>query len=47
MIREADGKNVLTDYSVKYDDYYVKQNEKWFIKDRDAHFLIIEARSIS
>lgn len=47
MIREADGKNVLTDYSVKYDDYYVKQNEKWFIKDRVAHFLIIEARSIS
>ncbi|GAA4153383.1 hypothetical protein GCM10022217_09080 [Chryseobacterium ginsenosidimutans] len=47
MIREVEGKDVLTDYSVKYDDYYVKQNENWLIKDRVAYFLIIESRSLS
>ena len=47
MIREADGKEVLTDYSVKYEDYYVNLNGKWLIKDRVAHFLIIESRTIS
>ncbi|PJJ08369.1 SnoaL-like protein [Flavobacterium sp. 1] len=47
MIRAVDGKDILTDYSVKYDDSYVFQNGKWFIKDRVAHFLIIEERPIS
>jgi hypothetical protein len=47
MIREIEGKDILTDYSVKYDDSYVFQNGKWLIKDRVAHFLIIEVRPIS
>jgi hypothetical protein len=47
MIREVEGKAILTDYSVKYDDRYVFLNGKWLIKDRVAHFLIIEARTIS
>ncbi|RZK38753.1 MAG: nuclear transport factor 2 family protein [Pedobacter sp.] len=47
MIREAEGKNVLSDYSVKYDDNYVLQDGKWFIKQRTAHFLIVEARVLS
>ncbi|SNR40965.1 nuclear transport factor 2 family protein [Flavobacterium sp. ov086] len=47
MIRDIEGKDILTDYSVKYDDSYVFQNGKWFIKDRVAHFLIIEARPVS
>lgn len=42
MIREIEGKNVLTDYSVKYDDHYVKINGKWLIKDRVAHFVIVK-----
>lgn len=46
MIREANGKNVLTDYSVKYEDSYIIQNGKWLIKDRIAHFMIIEERSL-
>ena len=46
MIRETEGKDVLTDYSVKYEDAYVFQKGKWLIKDRVAHFLIIESRSI-
>jgi hypothetical protein len=47
MIREVDGKDIVTDYSVKYDDYYVILNGKWLIKDRVAHFIIIESRTIS
>lgn len=47
MIREADGKDILTDYSVKYDDKYVFQNGKWLIKERIAYFLIVESRTLS
>lgn len=47
MIREADGKDVLTDYSVKYEDQYVFQNGKWLITDRIGYFVIIESRTIS
>ncbi|MCX8525662.1 nuclear transport factor 2 family protein [Chryseobacterium formosus] len=47
MIREADGKDVLTDYSVKYEDQYVFQNGKWRIKERIGYFVIIESRTIS
>lgn len=47
MIREADGKDVLTDYSVKYEDQYVFQNGKWLIKDRIGYFVMIESRTIS
>ena len=47
MIREAEGKDVLTDYSVKYEDQYVFQNGKWLIKERTAHFLIVESRTLS
>ncbi|WP_419872465.1 nuclear transport factor 2 family protein [Candidatus Pristimantibacillus sp. PTI5] len=44
MVREEEGKEVITDYSVKYDDIYVRQNGTWLIKERTAHFSIIEAR---
>lgn len=44
MVREEEGKEVLTDYSVKYNDTYVRQNGTWLIKTRIAHFIIIEAR---
>lgn len=47
MVREAEGKDILTDYSVKYEDKYVRQNGKWFIKERTGYFQIIEARPIS
>ncbi|NMR33176.1 nuclear transport factor 2 family protein [Chryseobacterium aquaticum] len=46
MIREIEGKDVLTDYSVKYEDYYVKLNGKWFIKDRIAHFIIVKSHNL-
>ena len=47
MIREADGKDNITDYSVRYEDKYVLQNGKWLIKERIAYFVIVEARPIS
>jgi hypothetical protein len=47
MIRETDGKDVLTDYSVRYDDNYVLQNDKWLIKERVAHFVMVESRTLS
>lgn len=46
MIRESEGKNVLSDYSVKYDDLYIYQNGKWLIKERSSYFIIIESRPI-
>ncbi|MFD0998080.1 nuclear transport factor 2 family protein [Ohtaekwangia kribbensis] len=47
MIRESGGKNIITDYSVKYDDKYIYQNGKWLIKQRFGYFLIIDARPIN
>jgi hypothetical protein len=47
MIREIDGKNVLTDYSVRYDDKYILQNNKWLINYREGHFIIIEERLLT
>jgi 3-phenylpropionate/cinnamic acid dioxygenase small subunit len=46
MIREQDGKDILSDYSVRYDDSYVLQNGKWLIRERIGHFIIIETRTI-
>ncbi|SMO95530.1 hypothetical protein SAMN06265171_11547 [Chryseobacterium rhizoplanae] len=43
-IMECDLKN---SYSVKYEDKYVFQNEKWLIKERIGYFVMIELRTIS
>ncbi|MFC6101596.1 nuclear transport factor 2 family protein [Olivibacter domesticus] len=47
MIREKEGKDTVTDYSVKYEDIYIHQNGKWLIKERIGHFLIIETRTLN
>lgn len=47
MVRENDGKDFLSDYSVKYEDIYIFQNEKWLIKERTGHFLIIETKILN
>lgn len=46
MVREEEGKEVLTDYSVRYEDIYVRQNGTWLIKERTAYFIIVEARAL-
>ncbi|MFB9078905.1 nuclear transport factor 2 family protein [Flavobacterium procerum] len=47
MIRENDGKDILSDYSVRYEDNYVFQDGKWLIKERTGYFLIIETKILS
>ena len=47
MTRESEGRDVLTDYSVKYDDLYVCLDGKWFIKERIGYFIIIEVRPLN
>lgn len=47
MVRENDGKDILSDYSVKYEDIYIFQNDKWLIKERTGHFLIIETKILN
>lgn len=44
MLREQDGQEVLTDYSVKYTDTYVRENGTWRIKSRTSDYLFIESR---
>jgi hypothetical protein len=44
MVRDVDGKEVITDYSVKYEDEYVRQNGNWLIKARTCHFVIMDTR---
>lgn len=46
MIRESEGRNILSDYSVKYHDKYVHQDGKWLIKERIGYFIIVEAREL-
>jgi ketosteroid isomerase-like protein len=47
MIRASEESDILTDYSVRYDDEYVRLNGKWLIKKRTGHFIIIEARPLT
>lgn len=46
MVRESEGKSILTNYSVRYDDQYVFQENKWLIKERIAYFIIVESRQL-
>ncbi|UTX49112.1 nuclear transport factor 2 family protein [Chryseobacterium sp. MA9] len=45
MIREKDGKDSISDYSVKYKDNYVLQDDKWLISERTGYFIIVEERA--
>lgn len=47
MVREKDGKDILTDYSVRYNDRYVYQNGKWLIKERIGKFLIVDSKPLN
>ncbi|MCM0667706.1 nuclear transport factor 2 family protein [Flavobacterium tyrosinilyticum] len=47
MIREVEGKDILSEYSVKYEDEYVNHNGKWLIKNRIGHFIMIEVRELA
>lgn len=47
MIRQSEGKDILSEYSVRYDDSYVFKDGKWLIKERNCYFLIIETRILT
>ncbi|AIQ52930.1 nuclear transport factor 2 family protein [Paenibacillus sp. FSL R7-0331] len=44
MLRDEEGREVITDYSVQYNDVYVRQNEKWLIKERTSKYIFIQAK---
>ncbi|WP_138751333.1 nuclear transport factor 2 family protein [Paenibacillus sinopodophylli] len=46
MVRDEEGIEMITDYSVQYHDVYVRQNGKWLIKERASHYIIVEARPL-
>ena len=46
LVGEQDGKQVLQDHSVRYQDTYVKQGGQWLISQRIANFMISETRVI-
>ena len=47
MIRDVKGKDIISDYSVKYDDNYVCKNGKWLITECVGYFIIVEARKLN
>lgn len=44
VIREEQGVDILSDYSIRYNDIYIRKNGKWLIKERVEHLIIIESR---
>ena len=46
LVGEEEGKQVLQDHSVRYQDTYVKQGGQWLISRRIANFMISETRVI-
>ena len=46
LVGEEEGKQVLQDHSVRYQDTYVKQDGQWLISQRIANFMISETRII-
>ncbi|UXZ05373.1 nuclear transport factor 2 family protein [Moraxella nasicaprae] len=46
LVETKDGKEILHDHSIRYNDTYVKENGKWLIKHRIANFMISETRVI-
>lgn len=38
LIREENGRKIMTTHGVRYNDEYVRQNEKWLINKRTSHF---------
>jgi hypothetical protein len=46
LVSEEDGKEVIADSSIRYDDEYVRQNGTWLIKTRISHFSINDKRTL-
>jgi hypothetical protein len=46
LVSEEDGKEFITDHSIRYDDEYVRQNGTWLIKTRISRFSINDKRTL-
>ncbi len=44
LMGEQDDKQVLHDHRMRYQDSYVKQDDKWLISKRIANFMVSESR---
>lgn len=46
LIGMEDGKRVMTTQGVRYDDEYVKIDEKWLIAKRTSYFVYVDKKSL-
>lgn len=46
VIREEQGVDILSDYSIRYDEVYVRQNGAWLIQERAEYMIMIESRPL-
>lgn len=47
LVESKDGKEILHDHSIRYQDTYIKQDGKWLIAKRIANFMISEQRILN
>lgn len=46
LVTEEDGKEFITDSSIRYNDEYVQRDGRWLIKTRISHFTINDKRPL-
>ena len=46
LVSEEEGKEVVMEHSIRYNDKYVRQNGTWLISERISHFNITEKRTL-
>ncbi|WP_182421780.1 nuclear transport factor 2 family protein [Priestia megaterium] len=46
LVSEEDGKEIITEHSIRYDDTYVRRNGAWLIQTRISHFTITDKRPL-
>lgn len=46
LVSEEEGKEVVMEHSIRYNDKYVRQNGTWLISERISHFNITEKRTV-
>jgi hypothetical protein len=44
-VSEEDGREVITDTSIRYEDGYIRQDGRWYIDSRIARFTVIDKRT--
>lgn len=46
LVGEQNGKNIIHNHGVRYQDHYVKQDGQWLIKKRIARFMVSDSREL-